>query len=258
MTDPAPARLAALRAEWVKFRTMRSSWLTLSISVAAAVILGTFATLADSQRWDEMSAAERATYDATSTSLVGVLFGALVLGALGVRTITSEYATGMIRTTAMAVPKRTHIVLTKTLLIASVTLLVALIANVVGFAFGQAMLRRESAEASITDPDSVRAIVIGAVAVSAFAVIGVGLGTLVRRASIANILIALVVIGGSIIGTAMPSSAQRYLPFNALQATVTVHRGDELLPPATALLMLVAYAVVLVVAASIAIRRRDV
>lgn len=258
LTNPPPVRLAALRAEWLKFRTLRSTWLTMSISVAAAVILGTFASLADAQRWDEMSTAERATYDATSTSLVGVLFGALVLGALGVRVITSEYATGMIRTTAMAIPKRAHIVLTKALLIAGLTLLVALFANVAGFVFGQAMLQRESIDVSITEPDNVRAIGIGAVAVSAFAVIGVGLGTLVRRASIANILIALVVIGGSIIGTAMPSSAQRYLPFNALQATVTVRRGDELLPPLTALLMLVTYAVVLVVAASVAIRRRDV
>jgi hypothetical protein len=82
-------------------------------------------------------------------------------------------------------------------------------------------------------------------------------GTLVRRASIADILIALVVIGGSIIGTAMPSAAQRYLPFNALQATVTVRRGDDLLPPLTALWMLLTY-VVLVVAASVAIERRDV
>jgi len=205
-----------------------------------------------------MTAAERAAFDATSLSLLGVLFGALVLGALGVRVITSEYATGMIRTTAMAVPKRTHIVLTKALLIAGVTLLVALTANVAGFACGQAMLERENIGVSISEADSVRAILIGAVAVSAFGVIGVGLGTLVRRASIANILIALVVIGGQIIGTAMPSSAQRYLPFNALQATVTVHRGEELLAPLPAVLMLVAYAIILIAAASIVIRRRDV
>jgi hypothetical protein len=158
----------------------------------------------------------------------------------------------------MAVPKRTQIVLTKALLIAGVTLLVALTANVAGFAFGQAMLERENIGVSITEADSMRAILIGAVAVSAFAVIGVGLGTLVRRASIANILIALVVVGGQIIGTAMPSSAQRYLPFNALQATVTVHRGEELLAPLPAVLMLVTYAVILIVAASIVIRRRDV
>ena len=56
----------------------------------------------------------------------------------------------------------------------------------------------------------------------------------------------------------MPSSAQRYLPFNALQATVTVHRGDELLAPVPAVLMLIAYAVILMAAAGIVIRRRDV
>jgi hypothetical protein len=149
-------------------------------------------------------------------------------------------------------------VLSKAILLAVITLLVALTANVVGFLAGQAVFEREGLGASITEPASARAIVLGAVAVSAFAVIGVGLGTLVRRASIANILIALVVIGGQIISTAMPSAAQKYLPVNALQATVTVHRGDELLAPLPALLMLVAYALALLAAAVIIMQRRDV
>jgi ABC-type transport system involved in multi-copper enzyme maturation permease subunit len=248
----------ALRAEWLKLRSLRSTWLTIAISVLAALILGAIASLANMQRWNEMSPAERAGLDPTSISLVGVLFGALVLGALGVRVIASEYGTGMIRTTAMAVPRRSRIVLSKAILLAAITLLVALTANVVGFLVGQAVFEREDLGASITEPASARAIALGALAVSAFAVIGVGLGTLVRRASIANILIALVVIGGQIIGTAMPSAAQKYLPFNALQATVTVHRGDELLAPLPALLMLVAYAVVLLAAAVIIMQRRDV
>ena len=55
----------------------------------------------------------------------------------------------------------------------------------------------------------------------------------------------------------MPSSAQRYVPFNAQQATVTGRRGDELLPPVPALVMLITSAVILIAAPSVVIRRRD-
>ena len=95
---------AALHAEWTKFRTLRSTWLTLGISVVATLALGVVATASDVRQWDDMSSAQKVSFDPTSTSLVGVLFGALVLGALGVRTITGEYATGMIRSTAAALP----------------------------------------------------------------------------------------------------------------------------------------------------------
>lgn len=258
LATPPPDHMAALRAEWTKLHTLRASWLTIAISVAAALALGVFATLGDVRQWDEMSADERLAYDPTSTALIGVLFGALVLGALGVRVITSEYSTGMIRTTAAAVPHRALIVLTKVGVVAGVTLLVALIANVAGFAVGQAVLAKEDIGVSITERESVTAILLGTVAVSAFAVIGVGLGTLVKRASVANILIALVVIGGQIVGTAIPSASQKYLPFSALQASVTVKRGDDLLAPAPAVVFLVGYAAIAVAAALYAIRRRDV
>ena len=205
-----------------------------------------------------MTAAERLTFDATSTSLIGVLFGALVLGALGVKTISGEYATGMIRTSAAAVPARTRILAAKVAVTATATFLVALVADVAGFLIGQNILDRQGISASITDRHSVAAIVGGAVAVSAFAAIGVGLGTIVRRAAVANILMAVVVIGGQLVGTAMPATSQRFLPFNALQATVSVVRSDELLAPTVALGSIVGYAVIAVAVAGYLLHRRDV
>ena len=143
-------------------------------------------------------------------------------------------------------------------MVAGSTFLVALLANVTGFVIGQAALRGEDLDVSITADGSIEAIVAGAVAVSAFAVIGVGLATIVKRASVANILMALVVIGGQLVGTAMPPSAQRFLPFNALQASVSVKRADELLAQGVALGFIVGYAVVAVVVAACLLQRRDV
>jgi ABC-2 type transport system permease protein len=255
---PRAGRALALRAEWTKFRTLRSSWLTLAISVVAGVALGAVATASDARSWDEMSAVQQAEFDATSTSLVGVLFGALVLGALGVRSITAEYATGMIRSTAAAVPRRARVLGAKALIVAASAFVVALTSNVAGFAVGQRILRSKDVQASFTDSSSIGAIAAGAAAVTAFAIIGLGIGTIVRRAAVANIVIALVVIGGQLFGSAMPMSAQKYLPFSALQASVTVRRADDLLARLPAVGVLTAYAAVTVAVAAYLLGRRDV
>lgn len=252
------ARAATLRAEWTKLRTLRATWLTVAISVVAAIALGALGSISDARAWKDMTVEERMSYDPTSTSLIGVLFGALVLGALGVRAITSEYSTGMIRTTAAATPSRSQVLWSKVTIVAGLTFAVALAANVAGFSIGQAALDTEDIGVPITSGASVTAIVLGAVAVSCFAVIGLGLGTLVRRASVANVLIALVVIGGQILDSAIPSDGQRYLPFNALRATVTVERGADALHPAFAVALLAGYAAVGAIAAAVVLDRRDV
>lgn len=256
--DPPSAFPATLRAEWTKFRTVRATPMTILIAVGAALALSLLNCLSDVRAWDEMTAAERFEYDAASSSLIGVLFGALVLSALGVRTVTAEYSTGMIRTTLAAIPNRRHVVVAKLTVVGAATAVVALAANLIGFAVGQAILDRERIGIPISDRDSVVAIVLGALAVSTFAALGVGIAVIVRRASLANVLIALIVIGGQIVGSAIPSRSQRFLPFNALQATVTINRTPDLLAPATALGYLFAYAAVAVAAACIVISRRDV
>jgi hypothetical protein len=50
--------------------------------------------------------ATAATFDPTSVSLAGVQLAQIAAGVLGVLLITSEYATGLIRTTLAAVPRR--------------------------------------------------------------------------------------------------------------------------------------------------------
>lgn len=266
-TVPSPAltvasipsqRAGALRAEWTKLRTLRSAWMTMVISIIASVTLAALSAGSNARNWKDMTADDRLAFDPVAVSLIGVLFGALVLGALGVRTMSSEYSTGMIRTTAAAIPRRTRFLGSKVVVIAGTTFLVAMVANVAGFVIGQAALRGEDLDVSITADGSLGAVVAGAVAVSAFAVIGVGLATIVKRASVANILMALVVIGGQLVGTALPPSAQRFLPFNALQASVSVKRADELLSANVALAFIVGYAVLAVVAGACLLQRRDV
>lgn len=73
-----------------------------------------------------------------------------------------------------------------------------------------------------------------------------------------HVEIGLVVIGGQLVGSAIPSESQRFLPFSALQASVTVVRDGALLSPSVAVVMLVGYAVVLIGIGTLLIERRDV
>ncbi len=61
-----------------------------------------------------------------------------------------------------------------------------------------------------------------------------------------------------LVGTAMPASAQRFLPFNALQASVSVKRADELLSQRVALAFSIGYAVVAVVLDAVLLQWWDV
>jgi hypothetical protein len=250
-------RPAAVRAEWTKFRTLRSTWFTSVLCIVSSVVLAALASASDANDWADMDAAERAAYDPTSTTLVGVLFGALVLGAVGVRSTAGEYSTGMMRTTAAAIPRRSAIVGAKVAITAAAAVVVGLLANLTGFAAGSHILRSESIDVGL-DRASALAITAGAVAVASFAVMGAALGAIARRAAVANIVLALIVIGGQLVGSALPASAHRFLPSSALQATVTVEPTSNLLAPHAAVLALVMTAAVLVAIAALLVERRDV
>src|SRR3712207_2172141 len=86
----------AFAAEWIKLRTLRSTWVTIVGSGLVSVFLAAVVAATQVNEWDDMSAAQRADFDPVSTPLVGVLFTTVIVGALGNRSITSEHSTGMI------------------------------------------------------------------------------------------------------------------------------------------------------------------
>jgi len=105
MTGPAvPLATRArdlLDSEWTKLRSVRSTYLALIGSAVFAVGVGIFSAVTV-----KASHVDWTTFDPVSTSLSGLLFVQLVFGVFGALAITSEYATGMIRTTFTAVPRR--------------------------------------------------------------------------------------------------------------------------------------------------------
>jgi ABC-2 type transport system permease protein len=245
------------RAEWTKLRTLRSTWFTVGGAVAVSVALAGLICVANVSQWDGMTDKQRADFDPTSTALIGVLFAAAILGSLAVRAITSEYSSGMIRVTFSAIPGRKGVLAAKAAILAVLAFPVALATNLASFFLGRQILAGKDISISLGDPGVLKAILFGALAVSAIAVVGIGLGAIIRRTAGATSALMLAVIGSQIFGLALPEGARKYLPGTALQAVTSVRRVAGLLPPTKAIAVLGAYALMSLAVAARLIVTRD-
>jgi hypothetical protein len=112
----------SLMAEWVKLRSVRSTYLVLGV-VVVVVLLAAYMTWNGMSGWDRMSAEARARVrfppPGERVMLPVVQLATAVLGALA---FTSETATGMIRTSFTAMPRRRVVLGAKALVVAVVAL----------------------------------------------------------------------------------------------------------------------------------------
>ena len=261
----APVRGVTLattfKAEWTKLRTLRSTWITLAAASFISVGFGVLIAATSISRLDRMTPKERLQFDPTSISLIGVLFATVIIGSLAVRSVTAEYNSGMIRTTFAALPRRRRVVAAKAVILALVAFPVALVSNLAAFMISQQIFAGKHMAPAFGQAGVIRAIVFGALAVSLVTVLGLGLGSIIKRTAGATTALSLIVIGGSIFGGALPASISQYLPSSAIQSMLTVNRagsnGSGLLQPVVALAVLATYALVVFGIASALVARRD-
>ena len=118
---PPVTQLRVLRSEWVKLRSLRSTALTLLAAVVVMVALGWLFGWATKRQWSELRPDEQASFSPVDTTLAGYYLAQLAVGVLGVLLVTGEYATGMIKATFGAVPRRLPVLWAKAVLYAVVT-----------------------------------------------------------------------------------------------------------------------------------------
>jgi ABC-2 type transport system permease protein len=261
-TPPLRARAATtinrhLKGEWTKLRTLPSTWRTAVFAAVLALGFTAAVDLVQVSQWHSLTAQQRSTFDATSASLFGMLIAVTLLGALAVRTVTTEYTTGMIRATFSAMPSRRLVMAAKAATIAAFVFPVALLCDVVSFELGQQIFTSKHIQVALTHPGVPRAILFGALAASLVAIIGVGLGGLIRHTAGATTALTLIIIASPWLGQLLPASVGQYLPGTAVQAAVTGHRASGLLTPDAAIGVLCAYAAIALAAAMIRVAHRD-
>jgi ABC-2 type transport system permease protein len=263
-TVPAPTTglfRAALGSEATKLRSVRSTMWTLFATLFVTIGIGALICLARVSRWDQLSIRERLTFDPTSFSLRGLFLAQLAIGVLGVLVISSEYSTGMIRTTLTAIPQRRVMLAAKVVVFAVVAFVVATVGCVAAFLVGQAILSQKSAGIALSHSGVVRALLGAGFFLTVVGLLGLALGTLMRRAagSIAT-LFGLVLVLPALV-TALPSpwdtDVGKYLPSAAGDALFSVRQASDRLRPGAAFAVLLAYVVVALVVAGVALVRRD-
>jgi len=197
--SPAGARLSfggVLRSEWIKFRSLRSHWILLAVALLlalgfAALSASSALTLAGT---DELIAQQMAAesglslpegmgfveYLAISSANGGLQLVMLLVGALAVLGVGAEYATGSIRTTMTAVPRRTPVMLAKVLVLSGVAFVFGVLSALLCHLLVQPILAGEGLGYDLGQ----EAVLLNVLAVGLFhtvtAWLGFGLGALLR------------------------------------------------------------------------------
>ncbi|MDQ1484649.1 MAG: type transport system permease protein [Actinomycetota bacterium] len=250
-----------IESEWIKLRSLRS---TLWSFVAAAVFIIGLGVLFTSFRANTLNSGQIVgdfSFDATQVSLRGIFLAQLAIGVLGVMAVTGEYSTGMIRATLSAVPRRLPVLWAKLAVFAGVVFVLMLASTFIAFELGQSILSSTHHQASLSSPGALRAIVGGALYLAILAMLGVGLGFLVRNtggaiASLFGLLLILPVLAQALPGH-WAGDVWKYLPMPAGTSITGTLQDPSLLSPWTGLGVFSLYAVAAVGAGAVMLKRRD-
>jgi ABC-2 type transport system permease protein len=251
-----------LRSEWTKLWTLRSTRWSLLAAVIALAGLGMVAAGFQMGHWARMDPHERATYSAINNGVAGYHLAQLAIGVLGVLVITGEYATGMIRSTLMAVPRRLPVLWAKATIFGAVTFVLMLISAFVSFFGVQAIVKQHHVQATLSSPHALRAVIGVALYLAVLGVMTVAIGCIVRSTAggIATFVGLLFVLPGivAILPSSISDSITPYLPLNAgtTVATDTFDNAHHLAPWA-GFALFCGYTAIALAAAAITLKRRD-
>ena len=139
----------AIASEFTKIRSVRSTYWTLAALLVVSIGIGAAITGGSAANFSH-NPANKAGFDATQTSLVAFFeIGQLIIAVIAALAITSEYSTGMIRTSLTAQPRRGTVYAAKAIVLTSLTLIVSLVTSFIAFFVGQALLSSSGVSASL-------------------------------------------------------------------------------------------------------------
>jgi ABC-type transport system involved in multi-copper enzyme maturation permease subunit len=233
---------------------------TLGLTVVLGIGISALATAETRAHWSSMSLGSRLSFDPTSTSLIGVFFGQLTIGVLGVLVMTGEYGSGTIRATLAAAPRRALVLAAKAAVFGFVALVIAETVSFLSYFLGQALLTAPAAHTTLSSPGALRAVAGSGIYLGLIGLVALGLATIIRHTagSISAFLGILLVL--PILVHALPNSLanqiEKFMPDQIGASVVSLHQSDAF-GAWTGLLLMCGYAVVLLVAGGVLLVRRD-
>jgi ABC-2 type transport system permease protein len=252
--------MGAVRSEITKMRSVRSTYWTLLALVVVTVGFGALASWGAANHGDHGPG-----FDATMRSLGGLYISQLVIAVLGVLVITSEYSTGMIRTTLMTMPRRGTMIAAKAVVFTVLAFVTGLITSFASFFLGQALLSSHHLNATLSQPNVLRAVIGGALFLTVCGLLAFGIGLLMRHSAGAITTVVGLLFVVSILVNLLPQSWQvnvdKWMPALAGgQIWTTVSRAGQnppLFSPWAGFAVLCGYAAIALIAGVLLFRKRD-
>lgn len=246
----------AVRMEWIKLRSLRSTLWALVLTTAGMIGIGV-AAMANTKA--PRGGAAQASFDPTNNVLAGLAFGQLVIGILGVLVVTSEYTSGSIRATLATIPNRKLTLAAKALVFGVTTLVLGELITFAAFFAGRAALGADVPRPALGDPGVLRAVVLAGTYLGLIGLISVGIGLIIRHtasaiAAVFGITLVLPAIAFGALGTAVAKYLPPGIAGNSLAVTKPV---EDMLSPWTGMAMLCLYAIAVLTVGRWFLVRRD-
>ncbi|MET3720195.1 MULTISPECIES: ABC transporter permease [unclassified Arthrobacter] len=272
-----------LRSEWIKLWSLMSTRILLLLTLVAIVGVGALAVLIRFSFLDSMARQARdqgqtltpemmaesfppgSGFDLYNLPNAGLQIGILVLGSLAVLFISSEYATGMIRSTMNAVPRRTPAFGAKAIILAAISYVITTIAAVATFLIAMPVFQGLGFDLDWATDGVLYSVFTGGLYVAGVALIGLSLGALLRSsAGGITVLVGLffvLSIAASFL-TLIPGEfwkyVPQYIPSDAGGRFLSIGHTDGVLDPWQGGLVFLGYVLLFLVPAMIVIKKRDV
>jgi ABC-type transport system involved in multi-copper enzyme maturation permease subunit len=250
-----------LRCEWTKIWSVRSTAWSLAILVVGGIGLAALIAGVMAARWDTLSAADRLAITVKGAFGPGLTFAQLPLCVLGVLVITSEYTTGMIRSSLLAVPRRTPLLAAKAAVFAGVAFAAGELLAFASVPIAQAMIGSRVPD-SLSDPATLRAAFGAGLYLAALGLFALAVGALIRHTAAAITAVIMIFVAFGDLSQLLPGTLGRhinaYMPANAgILVTHTSQQAADLLSPWQGLGVLCLWTALLLAAAGFLLTRRD-
>lgn len=248
-------------SEWLKVRTVRSTYYLL-LTAVAALLFGALISYLMTADYDRSTPELRAAFASADPSVFVMPFTQFAAGVIGALAITSEYSGGMIRTVLVAVPQRVSVLVAKVVVVGFGALALGQVVSFLAYGTGVVIIGDRPAPLAqfASFGDAVPSVLANGLSIAAVALTGLGFGLLLRSTAGALTTLSFLVFVLPMLAVVLPEPwNDRVVSVTLLYLTPQISGAIEnaVLTPGWALAVLVAYPVVALTAGAVALVRRD-
>ena len=258
---PTPVPSLAVRArdvlacEWTKLLSVRSTYWTMLVAVVTPIAISALVATA-------ITNAPKAgpQTDPLLPGLLSLEYAVLSAAVLGVLAFSTEYGTGLIRTTFAAVPRRRAVLAAKGAVLGTVTLIAGELVAFASFLITQAVLSGHHQGVSLSRPGVPGAVLAEGLLLFVVAMLGLATGAIVRHTAggIAAVVGVIIVPGIlAVLPAPWGSRLGRFTLVDAAHQVTALHPAANQFSPALSLVVLLAWPALALLAAALMITRRD-